>query len=162
MQLTSKGVQDWELCKKLKFDPTTKWYMRNPAFIQENETPEILYNFWDTNGSTNPWRKARLNVDFKKRTYRLDIFCPCGPQSQNERNREHRRVLKSCQRKKKHLNIRVTVIPVVFGVLGMARYYIPCYHLAQESEGLSMRDLSYSRRDIGILDKVLVLAIYSF
>ena len=34
-----------ELCKKFKFDQTNKWYVNNPAFVQENETHELLWNF---------------------------------------------------------------------------------------------------------------------
>ena len=35
----------WELCKKLKFDHTNKWYMHNPESIPENETDRILRDF---------------------------------------------------------------------------------------------------------------------
>ena len=31
-------VTHWELCKKLKFDHTNKWYMPNQTSILENET----------------------------------------------------------------------------------------------------------------------------
>ena len=34
-----------ELCKKLKFDHTTKWYMHKPESVQDNETHEILWDF---------------------------------------------------------------------------------------------------------------------
>ena len=40
-----------ELCKKLKFDHTIKWYMHNAGFVRENETqetPEILKYKWIT------------------------------------------------------------------------------------------------------------------
>ena len=49
MKKTSiKGIQDlwvgkgihWELCKRLKFDHTTKWFMHQPESILENETRE--------------------------------------------------------------------------------------------------------------------------
>ena len=30
-------VNHWELCKKLKFDHTNKWYMHNPAAVLKNE-----------------------------------------------------------------------------------------------------------------------------
>ena len=32
----------WELCKKLKFYHTTKWYRHKPESVQENETHNIL------------------------------------------------------------------------------------------------------------------------
>ena len=31
-----------ELCKKLKFDHNTKWYMHKPESIQENKEHKIL------------------------------------------------------------------------------------------------------------------------
>ena len=34
----------WELCKKLKFDHTTKCYMYKSESVQENETYKILWN----------------------------------------------------------------------------------------------------------------------
>ena len=39
--LLGKAV-DWELCKKLKFEDTTKLYMHQPESVPENETHEIL------------------------------------------------------------------------------------------------------------------------
>ena len=38
-------VIHWELCKRLKFDHSTKWYMHNPESDQENETHQILWDF---------------------------------------------------------------------------------------------------------------------
>ena len=38
-------VIHWELCKKMKFDWTTKWYMHKQKFILENETYKILRDF---------------------------------------------------------------------------------------------------------------------
>ena len=35
----------WELCKKFKFDHTNKWYMHNPASVQENDTYKPLWDF---------------------------------------------------------------------------------------------------------------------
>ena len=34
-----------ELCKKLKFDHTKKWYMHNPESVLENETHKLLWDF---------------------------------------------------------------------------------------------------------------------
>ena len=38
-------VIHWEMCKKLKFDHTTKWYMHNPAYVLENDTYKLLWDF---------------------------------------------------------------------------------------------------------------------
>ena len=33
------------MCKKLKFGHTKKWYMHNPAPVQENDTHKLLWDF---------------------------------------------------------------------------------------------------------------------
>ena len=33
------------MCKKSKFDHTNKWYMHNPASVQENDTHKLLWDF---------------------------------------------------------------------------------------------------------------------
>ena len=38
-------VIHWEMCKKLKFDPTNKWYIHNPAPLLENDTRKLLWDF---------------------------------------------------------------------------------------------------------------------
>ena len=35
----------WELCKKIKFDLTNKWFIPNPESFLENETQKILWDF---------------------------------------------------------------------------------------------------------------------
>ena len=35
-------VIHWEICKKFKFDHTSKWYMHNPAPVLENDTDKFL------------------------------------------------------------------------------------------------------------------------
>ena len=35
----------WEMCKKLKFDHTNKWYIHNPAPVLENNTHKLLRDF---------------------------------------------------------------------------------------------------------------------
>ena len=38
-------VIHWEMCKKFTFDHTNKWYVHNPASVQENDTHKLLWNF---------------------------------------------------------------------------------------------------------------------
>ena len=38
-------VIHWEMCKKFKFDHTNKWYMHNQAFVLENDTHKLLWDF---------------------------------------------------------------------------------------------------------------------
>ena len=69
-----KTRHDWvgkvihrELCKKLKFDHTNKWYMHYPESVQENETHKL---FWDFEIQTDHLISARrpdLKVINKKR-----------------------------------------------------------------------------------------------
>ena len=35
----------WELCKKLKFDHTAKWYLHKLESFLENETHENIWDF---------------------------------------------------------------------------------------------------------------------
>ena len=35
----------WELCKSLKFDHTSKWYIRKTESVLENEKQTILWDF---------------------------------------------------------------------------------------------------------------------
>ena len=35
----------WELCKKLNFHHTNKWYMHKPESALENDTHKILWDF---------------------------------------------------------------------------------------------------------------------
>ena len=35
----------WELCKKLKFNHITKWYMHKPESVRKNETHKNLWDF---------------------------------------------------------------------------------------------------------------------
>ena len=53
-------VIPWEMCKKLKFDHTNKWYLHNPASVLENDTHELL---WDLNIQTDHLIWAR-RLDF--------------------------------------------------------------------------------------------------
>ena len=41
---TGKGIH-WELCKKLKFNHTSKWHMKKIEALQENEMHNILWDF---------------------------------------------------------------------------------------------------------------------
>ena len=57
-------VIHWEMCKKLKFGHTNKWYMHNPEAVQENDTHKLQ---WDFDIHTNHQISARRPVSNKKR-----------------------------------------------------------------------------------------------
>ena len=53
LKIDLKGVQgdwvvnviNWELCKRLKFDHTTKCYIHKQVSVRKNETHKILWDF---------------------------------------------------------------------------------------------------------------------
>ena len=60
-----KARHDWvgkvihlEMLKKSKFDHANKWYMHNPAPVQENDTQTPM-GLWDENGLLNLGQKTR-------------------------------------------------------------------------------------------------------
>ena len=40
-----RKVIHWELCKKLKFDHTNKWYIQKSEYVLENETHKTFLYF---------------------------------------------------------------------------------------------------------------------
>ena len=108
------------MCKKFKFDHTNKWFMHNPATVLENDTHKLL---WDFDIHTDHLISARspdlIIINKKKRICKIvDFAVPA----------DHRIKLKECEKKDKYLdlakelkklwNMKVTIIPIVIGVLG--------------------------------------------
>ena len=103
--------------KKLKFDHTNKWYLRNPAPVLENNTNKFL---WDFNIRTDHLISARrpdlIKIYKKKSICKIaDFALPA----------DHRIKLKECEKKDKYLdlvkelkklwNMKVTIAPIVIG-----------------------------------------------
>ena len=59
-------VIHWELCKKLNFDPTTKWYMHKSESVLKNETHNILWDFEIKTDHLIPARRPDLVLINKK------------------------------------------------------------------------------------------------
>ena len=83
-----KNVIHLELCKKLKLDHTTKWYMHKPESILANERYKI---FWDVEIQTDhliPTRKPDLLIINKeKKNLLYNGFCsPSEPLSKKQRS----------------------------------------------------------------------------
>ena len=75
-------VFHWELCKVLKFDHTTKWYMHKSESVLENET-WVFWGFWDT---IPVWSNPKKMI-----THRLaDFAVPGGPQRKKMKVNEKR------------------------------------------------------------------------
>ena len=67
-----------EWCKKLKFDYTNKWYMRNPESVLENETHKLLCDFEIQTDNAISDRRPDLIVINKKRE-KLQNYGLCCP-----------------------------------------------------------------------------------
>ena len=97
----------WDLCKKLKFDHTNKWYMHNLESVLENETHKLL---WDLSYNNQQQQKKKIGRI-------VDFAVPS----------KHRVKLKESQKMDKYLNLvrelkklrktKVIVIPIVIGAL---------------------------------------------
>ena len=59
----------WELCKKLKYDHSTKWYMHKPESVLENETHKILLDFEIQTDHIIPARRSDLVIVKKKKEF---------------------------------------------------------------------------------------------
>ena len=85
------------MCKKFKFDHTNKWYLYNPAPVQENDTHKLL---WDFDGQTDHVISTRTPnlriINKKKRTCKIvDFAVPADP----------RKILKESENKDKYLDL---------------------------------------------------------
>ena len=121
-------VIHWEMCKKLKFDHTNKWYMHNPAPVLENNTHKLLWDF-DIHtdhriSATRPDliiinKKKKKKKEKKRKTCKIVDFAVLA---------DHRIKLKECEKKDKYLdldrelkklwNMLVIIIPIVIGAFG--------------------------------------------
>ena len=113
-------VIHWELCKNLKFDHTTKWYMHKPEFILENEMHKIA---WDFEIQTDHLIPARSDLGIiNKKNENLPYFWFCCPSGHGVKIKESKKInkyLDLARELKKPWNMKVTLIPVVVGVLRM-------------------------------------------
>ena len=109
-------VIHWELCKKLKFDHTNKWYMYNPEFVQKNETHKLLLNFEiQTDILFSARRYDLIIINRKKRTCTLDFAVPDDHRVKLKENENMGKYLDLAKELKKLWNMKVTVIPIVIG-----------------------------------------------
>ena len=91
-------VIHWEMCKKFKFDHTSKWYMHNPAPVQENNTHKTPMGLQHPLGSPNFGQETRPNNNQqkKKRTCKTVDFAVLA---------DHRIKLKDCEKKDKYIDL---------------------------------------------------------
>ena len=67
-------VIHWELCKKLNFDHTTKWYMHKQESVKEKETQRIFWNFEIRTDQLIPTRRpGQVIVNKKKKKRKVAV-----------------------------------------------------------------------------------------
>ena len=74
----------WELCKKPKFDHTTKWYMHKLESVREIETTKILWDFEIQTDHLISARRPELMLILKKIVV-LWIFTVLADEYENKR-----------------------------------------------------------------------------
>ena len=115
---TTTKVIHWKLNKAVKFGHVDKCYMYKPESLQENETHKIFLRFWDTNG-----RKTKLNLNYQDKTtcYLADFAVAADHREQRERSERLEKFLDLAKESKKLWNMKVMVILIVAGTLGMLK-----------------------------------------
>ena len=97
-------VIHWELCKKLKFNQTIKWYMHKPESILKMRGTKFSGILTYKQITCFPTRRSDLVIVNKKNEKLLNReFCHLRrPQSENKRKQKDIKVLRPCQRTKKN------------------------------------------------------------
>ena len=113
-------LSHWELCKKFKFDPKIKWYMLNPESILKIDTQDY-FGFWNKNGSTNLGQTTRQQKsEIVKKKRKREKLCTLPFYCVNlKESKKKDKSLDLVRELKKLWNMKVTVILVVIGALGI-------------------------------------------
>ena len=103
-----------EMCKKLKFNYTNKWYIHNPESDLQNDTHKLL---WDFDIQTNHLISARrpdLMIINKKRTCKFEDFdVPADHRIKLKESEKKDGYLDLAREWKKLRNMKVTIVPIV-------------------------------------------------
>ena len=111
-------VTYWKLCKRLKFNHTSKWYMHKPESVLENGTHKILWDFEIQMDHPIPARRPYLVLIKREKKLSFGGYCYSSrPQSENVQKQKDK-YLDSASKLEKQWNMKVTVIPIVVGALG--------------------------------------------
>ena len=106
---------------KFPFDHTNKWFMYNPAPVLDNDPHKLL---WDFNLKTDhliPARRPDLIIinNKKKRISKIvDFAVPADHRINLKESEKKDKYLDLARELKKLLNMKVTIVPIVIGVLG--------------------------------------------
>ena len=95
--------------------------MHNPESILENETHKILWNFEILTDHLTPAKRPDLMIiNKKKTTYRKENFAVSADHRVKMKENEKRdKYLDLAWELKKLWNMKVMMIPIIIGVLGM-------------------------------------------
>ena len=81
-----KGIH-WEMCKKLKFNHTNKWYMHSPAPVLENNTHNLGFDI-QTDHLISARRPNLIIINKKKENLQnCRLCCPSWPQNKTVKRR---------------------------------------------------------------------------
>ena len=114
-------VIHWELCKRLNFGHSTKWYMHKPESVLKNGIHKIL---WDLQIQTDhvilSKRQDLVLINKKKRTcWLVDFAVPTNYRVKIKESEKIDKYLHIAREVKRLWNMKVTVILIVIGALGM-------------------------------------------
>ena len=110
-----------EMCRKFQFDHTNKWYMFNPALVLENDSHKLL---WDFNIQTDHLIPARrpdlIIINKRKRICKIvDFAVPADHRINLKESEKKDKYLDLARELKKLWNMKVTIVPIVIGVLAI-------------------------------------------
>ena len=103
----------WELCRKLKFDHTTKWYLQKPESTLENETLKILWDFEIQTDHLLLARRPNLMIINKKGKPDLYSSVPADNRMKFKENEKRDEFSDLVRELKIIWSIRLTVIPFI-------------------------------------------------
>ena len=126
-------VIHWELCKKFISDHTNKWYIHNPESVLRNETHTPL-GFWNANGSRNLSQTTGPYNNQQQQQKRVLAELWSDYKVKLKENEKKDKYQNLAGELKKLWNMKVTVIPIVIGALG-----IVAKGLLKGLEGLEIR-----------------------
>ena len=113
-------VIHWEMCRKFQFNHTNKWYMYNPAPVLENDSDKLLWDFNIQIDHLIPARRPNLIIiNKRKRICKIvDFAVPADHRINLKESEKKDKYLDLARELKKLWNIKVTIVPIVIGVVG--------------------------------------------
>ena len=111
-------VTHWELCKKLKFDHTNKWYMHNPASVMKNDTYKRPWDFGiQTDHLITARRLDLIIINKKGRNCRIvDFVVPADRIIKLKESEKKDKYLDLARGLKKLWIMKMTVMPIVIDI----------------------------------------------